>query len=140
MKQDEITTHWRGGMAFETDYDGFAVFVDDKISGEHRLGPGPKKLMLVSLAGCTGMDVVSLLKKMRALTDHMEIHVAADQTDEHPIVYSKIYLTYKFTGKDFKKDKIEKAINLSQERYCGVSAMIRSHCPIDVIIEYVETT
>jgi putative redox protein len=77
------------------------------------------------LAGCTGMDVVSLLKKMRVEFDEFKIRVAADLTEEHPKYYSKIHLTYEFKGDNIDKTKVEKAINLSQDKYCGVSFMLK---------------
>lgn len=136
MPQDHITTHWREGLNFESFSDGFSIHIDEHKGDETRRGPGPKKLLLVSLAGCTGMDVAHLLKKMRIEVDSFDLDVKADKTDEHPKTYSRIYLTYIFTGKDLKKEKIQKAVDLSFEKYCGVSAMLKAHCPIDVEIEY----
>ena len=87
----------------------------------------PMELFLISLAGCTGADVASLLDKMRVKVEKFEIHVDSERAPEHPKVYTKIDLTYKFWGKDLEgaKDKIEKAINLSQDKYCSVTAMLR---------------
>ncbi|HBH47550.1 MAG TPA: osmotically inducible protein C, partial [Bacteroidales bacterium] len=106
--------------------DGHSLQADAKkeFGGEGK-GPRPKPLMLFALAGCTGMDVVSILAKMRVEVELFDIDIEAEMTEEHPKVYSKMHIIYKFSGKDLPMDKLEKAINLSQERYCGVSAMYR---------------
>jgi putative redox protein len=111
-----IKTQWLGNMLFNADTLGgtFKIDAAEESGGEGK-GVRPKALMLTSLAGCTGMDIVSLLKKMRAEVDHLEIDVAGELTDEHPKIYNKVSMEYRFYGKDFKKDKIEKAVQLSAE-------------------------
>ncbi len=84
------------------------------------------------------MDVVSLLKKMRAEVDKFEIDVTGELTDVHPKYYHKVHVEYRFYGKDFKKDKIEKSVNLSQDRYCGVSEMFRQFAELTHEIKYIE--
>ncbi|NOX37461.1 MAG: OsmC family protein [Calditrichaeota bacterium] len=95
--------------------------------GGSEAGTRPMELFLMSLAGCTGADVASLLKKMRVDVDRFEIVVKGNRAEEHPKVYTKIDLEYRFYGDNLEavKDKIEKAIELSQWKYCSVSAMIR---------------
>jgi putative redox protein len=107
-------------------------------SGGEGKGVRPKALMLTSLAGCTGMDIVSLLKKMRAEVDGIEINATGELTDEHPKIYNKVHLEYIFYGKDLKKDKIEKAVQLSDEKYCGVMEMFRQFATITTEIKYLE--
>lgn len=85
----------------------------------------PMELVLMSLAGCTGMDVVSILKKMRVDIDDFEIGVEAEQAEEHPKVFRTIHLEYRIFGDDIDPEKVEKAIALSQEKYCSVSAMLQ---------------
>ena len=82
------------------------------------------------------MDVVSLLKKMRVDYTSFEIDIEADLTEEHPIVFSEIRIRYLIAGKNLDHTKVEKAVNLSQERYCGVSAMLKKNSPINYSIEY----
>lgn len=101
-------------------------------------GVSPKALMLTALGGCTAMDIASLLKKMRAEVDDFKINVEASLTEEHPKYYDKVEVTYVFYGKHFKKDKIEKSVNLSKERYCGVMEMFRQFSEVTTKIEYVE--
>lgn len=88
----------------------------------------PMELFLISLAGCTGADVASLLKKMRVNYQKMEIYVDSERAEEHPKVYTKINLVYKIWGHNLEteKEKIEKSIDLSQNKYCSISAMIRA--------------
>lgn len=122
---------WQSKMAFDASVSGHHIQIDAaEQSGGENSGPGPKKLLLVALAGCTGMDVVSILKKMKVADYKFEMDVDADSTSDHPIVYSKIYLDYRFDGKELPTDKIKKAVDLSQDRYCGVSAMLRKAAPI----------
>jgi putative redox protein len=124
--KESINLSWLKDMSFETEVHGHKLYLD--ASAEHggkNLGPRPKALMLVALAGCTAMDVVSILAKMRVAIDKFNIHVDADLTDEHPRVYSKMKLVYEFAGKDLPIDKLQKAVDLSRERYCGVSAMYK---------------
>lgn len=122
--KNTLDLSWKGKMAFETSLDGHKILLDaNKDVGGEDKGPRPKQFMLIALAGCTGMDVVSILKKMRIDIKGLNIKVEADLTDEHPKHYTKINVIYEFTGKDLPYDKLEKAVNLSRERYCGVMAV-----------------
>lgn len=85
----------------------------------------PKELILISLAGCSGSDVASILSKMRENITRLEIDVDAESATEHPKVYTKIHLKYKFWGTDLKETNLEKAIVLSQDKYCSVTAMLK---------------
>lgn len=91
-------------------------------------GQSPKELVLSGLAGCTAMDVISILRKMRSLPRSLHVEVEADQTKEHPKVFSRIHLRYIAAGVD--KEKLEKAVQLSQDQYCGVSAMLKKTAEI----------
>ncbi len=134
-----IKTQWQGNMLFNAESLGgsFKIDAGDDVGGQG-LGLRPKALMLTSLAGCTGMDVVSLLKKMRAEVENLEIDVTGELTDVHPKFYKKVHIEYRFYGKEFKKDKIEKAVKLSEERYCGVSEMFRQFAELTIDIQYIE--
>ena len=113
-------------MQFESELNGHKITIDadPNVGGENK-GPRPKPLMLLSLAGCTAMDVISILRKMRVEPDDFNVEVQADQTDEHPKHYHKMHVIYSFEGEDLPLDKIKKAVNLSEERYCGVSAVYK---------------
>lgn len=124
--KDAVEVNWKKGMAFEAEVNGHKVIMDAPLeSGGEEKGPRPKPLMMVSLAGCTGMDVVSLLRKMRVEIDDFSIKIQGDITEEHPKHFTRMHIIYQFKGKDLPLDKIKKAIDLSQERYCGVSASFR---------------
>ncbi|MFP4536136.1 MAG: OsmC family protein [Spirochaetaceae bacterium] len=116
---------WRGDMSFDIELQGFSIRVDaDESVGGKNQGPTPKPLMLASLAGCTGMDVVAILGKMQMPYDRFELDISGETTDEHPKVYREIHIDYKFWGSELDEPKIEKAVKLSQEKYCGVSATL----------------
>lgn len=123
---EKITLNWLDGMAFEAEVNQHKFIVDanETVGGKNR-GPRPKPLLLAALAGCTGMDVVSILEKMRVQTDGFRLETEASLSDEHPKVYTDIKLVYIFKGKDLPMDKLQKAVELSQEKYCGVSAMLK---------------
>lgn len=88
-------------------------------------GPSPMQMTLMALAGCTGMDVVSILRKMRAPLKGLIMHVEAERATEHPKVFTKIHVRYEFSGDGLQRDQVEKAVTLSQEKYCSVSAMLK---------------
>ena len=122
-----ITTEWKGGMTFESNNpSGISVVMDTAIEGtDHRNGLSPKAMMLSSLAGCTGLDVVSVLDKMRVADYTFKMVVIGELTDEHPKYYHKVELQYHFTGKDLDENKFQKAVDLSVDKYCGVMEMFR---------------
>ena len=125
MANQTYTTNYIGGMAFETQLGNHTLVVDaDPQFGGEEKGPLPKPLLLNALTGCTGMDVVSLLKKMRVEFSDLSIKIEANLTDEHPKYYNKIHLIYSIRANEEDRAKVEKAVNYSQERYCGVSFML----------------
>ncbi len=135
---NSINVAWTGEMSFEAEVDNFKIKLDaDPSVGGANTGPKPKPLTLVSLGGCTGMDVISILTKMRVKPDYFNVSVDGELTEEHPKYYHKIHIVYTFRGKDLPLAKLEKAVNLSQERYCGVSEMLRKAAIIthDIVIE-----
>ena len=119
-------------MHFTGELDGHEIPIDaaEQFGGQDK-GPKPKGLMLTALAGCTAMDVISILRKMRVEPDDFSVEAEANVSDEHPMVFTKIKLTYRLIGKDLPRDKVEKAVQLSQERYCGVSAMLQKVAPVE---------
>lgn len=135
---NKVNVAWSGNMAFEAEVDDFKISLDaDPKNGGNNTGPKPKPLTLVSLGGCTGMDVISILGKMRIKPDYFNVEVSGELTDEHPKYYHKIHVKYIFRGNDLPLAKLEKAINLSQERYCGVNAMLQKSATIshNIVIE-----
>lgn len=131
MKSDEIDLAWTGNMSFSTSVNGHSLVLDAdaEVGGENK-GPRPKPLMMVALAGCTAMDVISILKKMKVEVESFHVKVSGDLTEEHPKHFQSMHVIYEFKGKDLPMDKLEKAISLSEERYCGVSAVYKKAMPL----------
>ena len=126
MATNTVTTVWKENMLFESDNpSNKTLFIDAPEEGIQNKGLRPKALMLSSLAGCSGLDIVSLLKKMRVEVDDFKMIVHAELTDEHPRYYNKVVVEYHFYGSDLNENKIKKAVNLSVETYCGVMEMFR---------------
>lgn len=128
----------QGKMAFEVSLDGHKFMIDasEEVGGENK-GPKPKNLMLASLAGCTGMDVASILRKMRVPFEDLRIEVEGELTEIHPKHFDKMHIKYFFKGKDLSREKIDTAIKLSQDKYCGVSYTYKDSIKIthEVIME-----
>ena len=119
-----IEASWQGNMAFRSVVGEHTVVTDAPASmGGDDSGASPKKLMLVALAGCTGIDVAMILRKMRVQYEGLTITVEAELTDGEPALYTSMHLIYRFTGQGLVYDKLKKAVELSQEKYCGVSMM-----------------
>jgi putative redox protein len=124
--KDAINVKWTGDMAFEAMIDEHRILLDARPEvGGNNKGPRPKSLLMVSLAGCTGMDVISILKKMKVEVTGFHIRVIGDLTEEHPKRYTSLKLVYEFTGINLPLDKLQRAIELSQEKYCGVTATLK---------------
>lgn len=137
MTTHKVETKFLGGMAFEAVQDDQTVRMDAAVEvGGKNSGFRPKQLLLASLMGCTGMDVESLLVKMRVEHSDFRMSIEADLSDEHPKQYMEIRLTYSIKVAPEDHDKVVKAVTLSQERYCGVSAMLSKVCPLKWNINY----
>lgn len=126
MAKEQVKISWKEKMSFSAEVNGHKIMLDasEKVGGENR-GPRPKPLMMTALAGCTAMDVISILKKMRVELEDFNVIVEGDLTEEHPKQFSRMHVIYEFKGKDLPMDKLKKAVSLSEERYCGVSATYR---------------
>lgn len=103
--------------------------------GKESLGPSPMELLLVALGGCTAMDVISILNKMREDVRDFHIEIESERAPEHPKYYTKIHLRYIIVGKNIKEENVKKAIELSQEKYCSVSANLRGKSEISFSYE-----
>lgn len=120
--KEKINVKWTDGMSFEADIDGYKISIDsDPEFGGKSKGPTPKPLMMVALAGCTGMDLVSLMNKMRVKYDSLNVIVEGDLTEEHPKHFIKMKVIYEISGKEIDLKKVEKAVAMSRDKYCGVS-------------------
>ena len=120
--------------------DGPAIVLDSKggTYGTHS-GLTPVELVLVGLAGCTAMDVVSIMAKKRQPMTNMQVKVDAENADQHPMVFTKIHITYIAHGSGIDEKALSRAIKLSEDRYCSVQAMLRSTAEISSSFEITES-
>lgn len=124
-------TEWKKDHEFVSHLDHNSI----KIDGSRKSGFGPKALLLAGLAGCSGIDIVDILKKMRVEFSHFTIEVKAAQTEENPKVYKDIFIHYTLKTDAANEEKVRKAIDLSLDKYCGVSAMLKKNSPIHYQLE-----
>ncbi len=131
-----IQTDWVGNMSFDSEVDGHQLHFDaeEQFGGTHH-GPRPKPVVLAALAACTGMDVVSILRKKQVKFTAFRINVTGEVSEEYPKYYQKIHLAYLVTGPGFKNNeditiKVNRAVRLSRDNYCAVSAMLKNSCEI----------
>lgn len=131
MTTHSIKTVWRENNIFDTELDGHTLTIDlSKEAGGDDAGPRPKKLVLAAATGCTGLDVVEILKKMRIDIKNFAIDVEAELTTEYPITYTSMNIVYEFEGDNLPKEKIERACKLSFDNYCGVMALLKKAIPV----------
>ena len=136
MVKNVVSTKWTQKSQFETDNPSgnkFIMFDKSQDNGDV-VGFAPKALMLSSLAGCSGLDVVSLLTKMQAEVEDFNIEVTAELTEEHPKFYNRVKVDYHFTDAELQPKKIQKAVNLSVTKYCGVMEMFRQFAEVEIEI------
>lgn len=126
---------WKQGMAFDAELDGFTIAMDaDPAVGGQGRGPKPKGLTLVSLGGCTGMDVIAILRKMRQEVTRLEVVVDSTLAADHPKKFDAITIRYEIDGDALDHDKVKRAVELSESRYCGVNASLAPGVPISTEI------
>jgi putative redox protein len=136
--KETIKARWLNDLAFEAEVDGHKLYMDTSLEhGGKNIGPRPKPLMLVALAGCTGMDVAAILKKMRENVEELSVEVEGDMTEDHPKRFEGMKVIFRVKGKGVSRKNVEKAVNLSKTKYCGVSANYKEAFPIthEIIIE-----
>jgi putative redox protein len=137
MAHSSINAVFNGGMNFTADLNGHKIEIDTEESrGGNNKGTRPKVLMLASLAGCTGLDVVGILNKMRVSFSDLSIKVDAHLTDEEPAIYDEVVVNYSIKVEKADEPKVEKAVKLSQEKYCGVTKMFQAFAKVSYKIIY----
>ncbi|MEO0199280.1 MAG: OsmC family protein [candidate division WOR-3 bacterium] len=136
----KVLIKWTDGLRFlASTPSGHAVVMDTKREvGGFETAPSPMELLLVALGGCTSIDVISILHKMREEIRDYRLEIEAERASEHPKYYTKINLKYIFYGKNLKEENIRKAIELSQNKYCSVSANLSGKSQITYSYEIVE--
>jgi putative redox protein len=135
MITHSVKTVFNKKMAFVSTVSGHKVIMDTTADdGGEDTGASPKRLMLAALAGCTGMDIVPMLNKMKVPFSNFSIDLDADVREEYPKIYNRVKITYKIKMAVTDKPKLQKAIALSQEKYCSVSAMFKSFAKLETEI------
>ncbi|MBN1304090.1 MAG: OsmC family protein [Anaerolineales bacterium] len=131
---------WKGDMGFVGQADtGFTVDLDAAAAvGGHDGGFRPMELMAISLAGCTAMDVISILKKKRQTITGFDVRVDADQAGEHPHAFTSAAITYAVVGHEVQEDAVRRAMELSAVRYCPAQSMLSQVMPIVLNYEIYE--
>ena len=137
MAQHEIETQWMGKMQFNSLVNGHTIVMDapERVGGEDH-GPIPKPFVLTALSGCTGMDIVAILRKAQKELKGMDIKVTGELSKQQPIEYVSIHVVYNFTGDESCRDAALDAVTVSQEKYCGVSHMLRKALPVTWEVNY----
>ncbi|MEO7523957.1 MAG: OsmC family protein [Ferruginibacter sp.] len=127
-----VTTVFNQGMSFTATVNNYKVIMD----GNQETGASPKRLMLAALAGCAGIDVVSILEKMKVAFSDFSIDTSAALTDEFPKIYKDVKVLYKIKLSVADRPKMEKAVRLSEDKYCGVHAMFNAFAKVETAIIY----
>ena len=137
MAVNSIKADYISGMNFSANINRHTIQIDtDAAGGGNDLGPRPKALMLVSLAGCTGFDIVSILNKMRVEFADFSISVDGNLSESEPVIYDNVAILYSINVDEEDRLKVEKAVKLSKEKYCGVSKMFEYFAEISFKIDY----
>ena len=133
----EIETQWMGKMQFNAFVNGHTIVMDapEQVGGEDH-GPIPKPFVLSALSGCTGMDIVAILRKAQKEVQDFSMKVTGEISKKPPIEYTAIHVQYDFKGIDENKQAALGAVKDSQERYCGVSSMLKKALPVTWEVNY----
>lgn len=127
-----VSVNWTEGMQFvATEENKHAIVLDtNKEAGGSETGPSPGTLLLMAIAGCTAMDVIDILRKSRQNVTALSVLSRSVKSDSHPQYYKEIYLKYIFKGKQLDRSRVERAIKLSEEKYCPVGATVKGKAKI----------
>ena len=133
----EIEVQWMGKMQFNALVNGHTIVMDgpEKVGGEDN-GPIPKPFVLTALAGCTGMDIAAILRKANKNPDEFDMKVIGEISKRAPIEYIGVHIIYEFKGSNENKEAALNAVTDSQEKYCGVSSMLKKALPVTWEIKY----
>ncbi len=133
----EIETQWMGKMQFNALVNGHTIIMDapERVGGEDH-GPIPKPFVLSALSGCTGMDIVAILRKANKQIDDFNMRVSGEISKQPPIEYVAIHIAYDFHGPEENKQAALEAVTTSQEKYCGVSHMLKKILPLTWEVNY----
>lgn len=133
----EIDVQWMGKMQFNALVNGHTIVMDgpERVGGEDN-GPIPKPFVLTALAGCTGMDIAAILRKANRNPNDFDMKVIGEISKQVPIEYIAIHVVYNFRGAEENREAALKAVTDSQEKYCGVSSMLKKVLPVTWEVNY----
>jgi putative redox protein len=131
----EAVAVWKRGTAFDITAGSGATMVSD---GDAKVGMSPMEMVLAALVGCTGADVIDILRKKRQEVSRLEIRVIGERSESHPRVYTEIQLTFIVTGHGIDREGVRRAIELSEVKYCSVAAMLRATAKFQIGFEVQE--
>ena len=133
----EVETQWMGKMQFNALVNGHTIIMDapERVGGEDN-GPIPKPFVLTALSGCTGMDIVAILRKAEKTVDDFDMKVIGEISKQAPIEYTAIHVIYTFKGAGDHLEPALQAVTDSQEKYCGVSSLLKKAIPVTWEVVY----
>jgi len=136
----KATVKWRGDVVFEgLSETGHSVIMDGPPEhGGQNKGPRPMEMLLLGMGGCTSFDVVHILRRMRADITDCQVDITAERADEEPKVFTRIHAHFTVTGKDLKPKTVERAVNMSAEKYCSAAIMLGKTAKMSHTFEIVE--
>ena len=137
-EQTRATLVWQSGLRFTAEPGSGHIVTLDAVARPEHAGPGPMEMVVMGIAGCTAMDVVSILEKMRQPLSGLEVEVVGDRAQYHPKRLKAISITYRVRGQGLSREKVEHAVELSHSTYCSALASLRDDCPITTSIEIAE--
>lgn len=133
----KVSTRWNGKMHFESSVNDHIIHFDKlEIHGGENKGPRPKPLILSAIGGCTGMEIIAILDKMRLKIERLEIDVVGELNDGQPKIYKSVHIIFKVKCQNEEKLKVERAISLATEKYCGVVAMVKHFAEVTSEIQF----
>ncbi len=127
-EQNSAHLTWEEGLRFRATSGSGHTLVMDSVGKPGHQGPSPMEMLLMGVAGCTAIDVVAILKKMREKVTDVEVDVTGDRADDHPKRFTAVHLTYTVTGTGLTEDKVRRAVDLSHTTYCSASASLHTEC------------
>jgi putative redox protein len=130
---------WQDGLRFAARSDSGYTLTLDSVGHEGHAGPSPVELLLISVAGCTGMDVAAILRKMREPFEGIEVEITGERAGTNPKYYTAMEIVYRVRGRGVARDKVERAVELSRSTYCSVSATLRPDCRVTTRVELVDS-
>jgi putative redox protein len=135
MARKQATVTWLSDMTFDAEMGSHHILMDSAATAEASCGPSPMQLVLAAVAGCTAMDVVSILRKSRQPFTRVTVRAEGEQAEDHPRRYTHVTLVYEVHGEGLDPTAVERAVRLSDERYCSVSASLKEPVTVSTRIE-----